>query len=97
MEQQLRRYFLALISFGFIVTWMAVGALAAFLGVLAAVAVSMILPAVFGTRHSKQRPPRRRLADPEARSVRARPLSEEGEEELPLVPDEPSLIIGVSS
>lgn len=94
MEQQLRRYFIGVISFGFIVTWMAVGIVTAFLGLLCAFATTTVVPALLDTRRAHQRTKHRRVAPPRARSVTTRPLDAE---ELPLVPDEPSLIITASS
>jgi hypothetical protein len=97
VERQLRRYFVGVITFGFVVTWIGVGALAAFLGLLAASA-SMLLPGILEARRARRRPVRRRAADGRpSRSVTTRPLADEPAEELPLVPDEPSLIIGISS
>jgi hypothetical protein len=98
VERQLRRYFLGLISFAFVVTWVAVGILTAFLGVLGALTASVVVPALLDTRRLGRRPAQRRAGNiPRARAVTARPLAGEAAEELPLVPDEPSLIIGVSS
>lgn len=95
MEQQLRRYFIGIVSFGFVVTWIAVGTLAAFLGVFATVVATTIGPALVGRRAdrgSRRKPVQRR---PAPRTLTTRPLAAE-DVELPLVPDEPSLIIGVS-
>ena len=98
VERQLRRYFIGLISFGFVVTVIAVGVLAAFLGVLAVLATSLVVPALLDTRRVGRRPAQRRVATgARTRAVTARPLGGDAAEELPLVPDEPSLIIGVSS
>jgi hypothetical protein len=98
VEQQLRRYFVGILSFGFIVTWIAVGTLAAFLGALGALATSTVVPALLDTRRSHRRAAHRRTGNAgRPRAVTARPLVEEDAEELPLVPDEPSLVIGVSS
>jgi hypothetical protein len=98
VEQQLRRYFIGIISFAFIVTWVALGAITAFLAALTSVAAMVIVPAFLEARrrhHRSARPtPERR---PAPRRVTTRPLAEEDRDELPLVPDEPSLIIGVSS
>jgi hypothetical protein len=94
VERQLRRYFVGMLSFGFVVAWVAVGALAAFLGLVAAVATSIVVPALLDARRARRRAAHRRAARP--RVVTARPLADEGAEELPLVPDEPSLIIGVA-
>ena len=78
MEGQLRRYFLGLVAFGFVVSWEAAGIVTAILGVAACAGV------VAGPRLVKRKPRRQR-------PVRTRPLrTEQG---LPLVPDEPSLIV----
>jgi len=97
VEQQLRRYFIGILSFGFIVTWIAVGTLAAFLGLFAGVAAMAVGPVLLDARRG-QRGGKRRQAQrrPAPHVVTARPLGDE-EIELPLVPDEPSLIIGVSN
>ena len=94
MEKQLRRYFVGMISFGFVVTWVAVGALAAFLGTATAVATSIVIPTLLDARRARRRTAHRRAVRP--RVVTSRQLADEGPEELPLVPDEPSLIIGVA-
>ena len=97
MERQLRRYFVGIISFGFIVTWIAVGAAAAFLGVIGAV-ISTTVPGLLDARRARRRAADRRLGNGgRPRGVTARQLADERPEELPLVPDEPSLIIGVSN
>ena len=82
MEGQLRRYFSGLVAFGFVVSWEAAGLVTAIVGV-AACAATVAGPALL---HRKPRTARRT-----PRPVRARPLrTAEG---LPLVPDEPSLIV----
>ena len=97
MERQLRRYFIGIISFGFIVTWIAVGTMAAFLGVLGAVMATFV-PGLVDARRARHRSAHRRVRDgSRPRAVTARPLGDDGAEKLPLVPDEPSLIIGVSN
>ena len=98
VERQLRRYFIGVISFGFVVTWVAVGILAAFLGVLVASMTSLVVPALLDTRRARRRPARRRTTNvARTRAVTTRRLADDTAEELPLVPDEPSLIIGVST
>ena len=97
MEQQLRRYFIGIISFGFIVTWIAVGTLAAFLGLFATFVVTSAAPALLNVRGGQRGGNRRQVQHRRTpRAVNARPLVAE-DIELPLVPDEPSLIIGVSN
>ncbi|HEY4413903.1 MAG TPA: hypothetical protein VGN06_12965 [Gaiellaceae bacterium] len=81
MNTQLQRYFVGLIGFGFVVAWSAAGVVTAILGVVACAAL------VAGPQLLQRR---RRAVRP--RPVRARPLRDEVES-LPLVPDEPSLIL----
>jgi hypothetical protein len=78
MEGQLRRYFFGLVAFGFVACWSAAGIVTAASGVAACVAV------VAGPRLLKRKPRRQR-------PVRTRPLRTDSD--LPLVPDEPSLIV----
>jgi len=80
MEGQLRRYFVGLVAFGFAACWAAAGLVTAILGVAACAAV------VAGPELLKRKPKARRQ-----RPVRTRPLRTETG--LPLVPDEPSLIV----
>jgi hypothetical protein len=94
VDKQLRRYFVGMISFGFVVTWVAVGVPAAFLGTAAAVGTSIVVPTLLDGRRARRRAAHRRAVRP--RVVTSRPIADEGPEELPLVPDEPSLIIGVA-
>ena len=86
MENQLRRYFAGLVGFAFVVCWAAGSLLTAVLATGACVAV-VNAPGLLATRR-KARPRTVRQ-----RPMRARPLREELPESLPLVPDEPSLII----
>jgi hypothetical protein len=86
VEMQLRRYFAGLVGFGFVVCWATGGLLTAVLATGACVVV-VNAPGLL----AKRRKARPRAVRP--RHVRARPLGEEIPESLPLVPDEPSLII----
>ena len=82
VEGQLRRYFLGLVAFGFVACWTAAGVVPAILGTAACAAV------VAGPALVKRKP---RAVRRPARPVRTRPLrTDEG---LPLVPDEPSLVV----
>ena len=81
MDDQLRRYFLGLVGFAFVVTWATLGLVTAVLAVVACTAL------VAGPRQLQRR---RRPARP--RPIRSRALPDEAES-LPLVPDEPSLIL----
>jgi len=86
VEMQLRRYFAGLVAFGFVVCWATTGLVTAALAMGACVAI--VNAPVLLAKRRKARP---RAVRP--RPVRARPLREELPESLPLVPDEPSLII----
>jgi hypothetical protein len=81
VERQLQRYFVGAVAFGFVVSW-------ATLGLLTAVLAAGACAALVAGPQLLQR--QRRAVRP--RPVRARPLREEAES-LPLVPDEPSLIL----
>ena len=83
MDTQLRRYFLGLVAFGFVACWSAEGLLAALLAAGSCVAIVAAPQLSRRGRRSQRRP----------RPIRARPLRDEMPESLPLVPDEPSLII----
>ena len=82
VEGQLRRYFLGLVAFAVVACWAAAGIVPALLGA-AACAVAVLGPELV---RRKARPARR-----PQRPVRTRPLRTEAG--LPLVPDEPSLIV----
>jgi hypothetical protein len=86
MENQLRRYFAGLVGFGFVVCWTTGGLLMAVLATGTCIAV-VNAPALL----AKRRPASPRAQRP--RPIRTRPLRDEMPESLPLVPDEPSLII----
>ena len=83
IEGQVRRYFVGLVGFAFIVCWAAVGITVAIAALTACIVV------VLAPDMRRKAPPRSRRPRP----VRARPLDAEEPEELPLVPDEPSLIV----
>jgi hypothetical protein len=83
IEGQVRRYFIGLVGFAFVVCWAAVGITVA-IAALTACIVVVLAPDV-----RRKAPPRARRPRP----VRVRPLDAEEPDELPLVPDEPSLIV----
>jgi len=93
MEGQVRRYFIGLVGFGFA----SVAASAGVLVALAALAVCLALvrgPEIArAVLTSRARRPDRRHRSP--RTIRTRPLVDGGADDLPLVPDEPSLILEV--
>jgi hypothetical protein len=80
VEGQVRRYFVGIVAFGFVVVWATAGITTALLAVTAC-ALIVAGPKLLarGAPKPKSRP----------RPVRTRPLHEE----LPLVPDDPSLIV----
>ena len=83
IEGQVRRYFIGLVGFAFVVCWAAVGITVSITALTACIVV------VLAPDMRRKAPPRSRRPRP----VRARPLDAEEPEELPLVPDEPSLIV----
>lgn len=86
MHDQARRYFLGLLSFGAVAVWASTGLMTVVLALAACAVV------VFGSRLLSERQTRRpKSARRRARPVDARSLRDE--DSLPLVPDEPSLII----
>jgi hypothetical protein len=89
MEQHLQRYTLALGGASFVIVWTTLGSKTALLAAVCAVVAAnwQRLAGVVQDRRSRPLPVRQRAA------LRARPLREEGDDELPLVPDEPSLIL----
>jgi hypothetical protein len=90
VEAQLRRYFLGLVGFGFVACWAAAGLVTGLLAVAACTAV------VAGPQllHRRTATARKRRAEPRRRPpVLARALADEEPLSLPLVPDEPSLIL----
>jgi hypothetical protein len=85
-EGQVRRYFIGLIGFAFVACWAAVGPTVA-ISALTACMVVVLAPDLRRKAATTRRPA------PRPRAVRVRELSEEEPDELPLVPDEPSLIV----
>ena len=91
MEQQVRRYVFGAAGAGLVLVWTTLGSTSAILALVAAL-VATNSQRLIGMVHSRQQRP----LPPRQRSVlRARPLREEGDE-LPLVPDDPSLIISAN-
>lgn len=87
MEHQIRSYFFGLVAFAFVACWATVGVATSLLALVACAAV------IAGPRFARSR---RRQRSP--RPVRTRPLhaqtgSGPTDSGLPLVPDEPSLIV----
>lgn len=94
MDGQLRRYFIGIIGFGFVACWSATGFLTATLALAACVGLVLAPGRVLRPSRVQRRAHRRPRA---TRAVRARPLREEGDRPLPLVPDEPSLIFELTA
>jgi hypothetical protein len=87
VDRQLQHYFLGVVSFGAVAVWATAGLLTAALALFVCAVVvhgSRLL-----SRRGTQRPHR---AGHRQRPLRTRPLRDEAEG-LPLVPDDPSLII----
>jgi hypothetical protein len=101
VEQQLRRYFIGIISFAFFGTWLSAGVVAAFVGLLAALVAMRVIPALAETARRddqirRREPSARRKRPKQRKVVRTRPLAEEDADDRPLIPDDPSLIISTS-
>jgi hypothetical protein len=92
MEQQVRRYVLGAAGAGFVLIWTTLGMTTAILALVAAFAATHSQRLIETARYRRQRP----LPSRQRQTMRARPLREEGDDELPLVPDEPSLIISAN-
>lgn len=82
MVADVRRYFIGLTGFAFVMCWATAGLLVA-IGALAVCLVIVLGPEASARRRRARRP----------RAVRARPLVEERHGEHQLVPDDPSLVI----
>ena len=92
MEQQALRYVLGAAGAGFVLTWATLGSTTAILALLAAL-VAANYPRLIGIRAGRRQPPPHSRRRPE---IRARPQRAETDNDLPMVPDEPSLIINAS-
>ena len=82
MVTEVRRYFIGLTAFAFVMCWATAGLLAAVGGLALCVAI-VAGPEVAARRRSSRRP----------RPVRVRPLAAERSDAHDLVPDDPSLVI----
>lgn len=91
MDRQMRRYFLGLVSFGFVAVWASAGVLPAALSLLACV-LTVGGPRLLG-RRATTRSHRSGHETPKPRPTRTRPLRDGVAPTLPMVPDEPSLIV----
>lgn len=82
MVEEVRRYFIGLTGFAFVMCWAVAGFLAA-AGALALCAAVVWGPPALAHRRRSRRP----------RPARVRPLAEERRSGHDLVPDEPSLVV----
>jgi len=92
MEQQVRRYVFGAAGAGFVLVWTTLGSTTAILAVVAALVATNSQRLIGIATYRRQRP----LPSRQRPVLRARPLREEGYDELPLVPDDPSLIISAN-
>jgi hypothetical protein len=92
MEQQVRRYVFGAAGAGFVLVWTTLGSTTAILAVVAALVVTNSQRLIGIAQYRRQRP----LPSRQRPALRARPLREGGDDELPLVPDDPSLIISAN-
>jgi hypothetical protein len=94
MQQQLHRFFLGAVGFGFVVVWATLGATDAVLAVLVCLAAAnaRLLLGVGVERAGRRKPKPARERRPR---LTARSLEDEGEwpQPHPLVPDDPSLVL----
>lgn len=89
MQQHVQRYVVGAAGAGFVLVWTTLGLKTAVLAAAGALVAAnwQRLAGLAQSRRPRPVPHRQRPA------IRARPLREEGDDELPLVPDEPSLVI----
>ena len=92
MEHQVRRYLLGTAGAGFVLIWTTLGLRTAVLAVVGALVATNAQQLIGIVRGRRQRP----LPSRQRPQIRARPLREEGDEGLPLVPEEPSLILSAN-
>ena len=91
MEQQIQRYALGAAGDGFVLIWTTLGLTTALLSLATALVATNCQRLISITRGRRQHPARPR----QRQTMRVRPLREENDA-LPLVPDEPSLIINAN-
>jgi hypothetical protein len=85
MEQQVQRYVFGAAGAGFVLIWTTLGLRTAILAAVGALIATNYQRLIGIARGRRQRP-----------AIRVRSLSEESDDALPMVPDEPSLIINAS-
>lgn len=92
MEQQVRRYILGAAGAGFVLIWATLGMRTAVLAAAGALVATNFQRLIGIARSRRERP----LPSRQRPAIRARPLREESDDGLPLVPDEPSLILSAN-
>ena len=92
MDQQVRRYVLGAAGAGFVLVWTTLGSTTAILALLAALVATNSQRLIGIAQYRRQRP----LPSRQRPVLRARPLRDESYDELPLVPDDPSLVISTN-
>lgn len=90
MEQQVRRYVFGAAGAGFVLIWATLGLRTAVLSVVGAY-VAMNHQRLLGIARGRRQPRSRQRP-----AMRARSLREESDDPMPMVPDEPSLVISAS-
>jgi hypothetical protein len=88
MERQIQRYAFGAAGAGFVLIWTTLGLTTAVLALAAALVATNCQRLISITR-GRQHPARPR----QRQTMRARPLHDDEDNALPMVPDEPSLII----
>ena len=93
MEQQVQRYVFGVAGAGFVLIWTSLGLRTAILAAVGALVATNYQRLIEIARARRQRRARSRQRP----AVRVQSLREESDDALPMVPDEPSLIINASS
>ncbi len=92
MEQQVQRYVFGAAGAGFVLIWTTLGLRTAILAAVGAL-IATNYQRLIGIARGRRQRPARSLQRP---AMRVRSLREESADALPMVPDEPSLIINAS-
>jgi hypothetical protein len=92
MQQHVHRYVGGAAGAGFVLVWTTLGVKTAVLAAVGALVAANWQRLAGIAQYRRPRPAARRPRP----AIRVRPLREEGDYELPLVPDEPSLVISTN-
>jgi hypothetical protein len=93
MQQHVHRYVVGAAGAGFVLVWTTLGLKTAVLAAVGALVAANWQRLAAIAQHRRPRP----VSHRQRPAIRVRPLRDEGDYELPLVPDEPSLIISTNA